>query len=84
MWCDLNSLQEAAELSMDHPKISALMREWNEERDWGLKDQLLCQIMNHVKELKASGDMTPSIVHLDEPIEYTIVDREGTLKHDPN
>lgn len=55
MYIDAIQLQEAARMAMLDPVLLKMMSDWNNSRDYGEQDMLLCSVMNYVKEKKASG-----------------------------
>lgn len=55
MWVDHDMLTEAANIALQDPKLLAMMSDWNNSKDYGEQDMMLCSIMNYVKDLKASG-----------------------------
>ena len=46
-----DELERIGELAQTDDKLLAMLVEWNENmKDWGLQDQIMCKIVNYVKE----------------------------------
>ena len=51
MWVSNEELERIGELALSDEKLLAMLVEWNENtKDWGIQDQILCKIVNYVKE----------------------------------
>jgi hypothetical protein len=44
-------LERIGQMAQTDDKLLAMLVEWNENmKDWGMQDQILCKIVNYVKE----------------------------------
>ena len=62
MYLSLEELDKISKLAMEHPDMHKLVKDWNEARDYGEQDMLLCQLFNRMKELEnpTSSDQSVS------------------------
>ena len=52
MWMEPEELERIGQLAQTDDKLLSMLVEWNENtNDWGLQDQILCKIVNYVKEM---------------------------------
>jgi hypothetical protein len=58
MWISHDELERIADIAQTNDKLLSMLVEWNDTKDWGLQDQILCKIVSYVKELDNTTDST--------------------------
>jgi len=57
MWVSQEELERIGELAQTDDKLLSMLVEWNENmKDWGLQDQIMCKIINYVKEKESTDE----------------------------
>ena len=63
MYMTHEELERIGEMAQTDDKLLAMLVEWNDNmKDWGLQDQIMCKIVNYVKEKDAANDKGEDIL----------------------
>lgn len=60
MYMTNEELERIGDMAQTDDKLLAMLVEWNDHmNDWGLQDQIMCKIINYVKEKDSSTEVKP-------------------------
>lgn len=63
MWISHEELERIGDMAQTDDKLLAMLVEWNENmKDWGLQDQIMCKIVNYVKEKDIANEQSKEVL----------------------